>query len=454
VPSSEQQNLLYKQLTAGFAIAPSRRKDDVWRRIVGNGQIVEVGNQQTVLRVNFAERLSPPALAIIARRDSGVKLIGKGPEHSTWKGGAIHVTAANVATVRQLIELETGQKGTPEVGRTVALEAPSPAGPRAVEATTAATWHLRPGETILRTALHDRYGGSRQGGTIPSRSTPNIFLFLDKKIGAAHGYYDGWAGERFYYTGHGQKGDQELRRANGAVAAHAATGKALRVFRGVSGQVTYLGEFRLDEQTPWFQMDAPEIGTDATRQVIVFRLIPVGHVIREARDDIELPEGIAPAEIDAVVSGTARGPVFTEVPVEQQHAEEMEVSHPTTSHTATRREQTLVLEYKQALEAAGREIVRFRVLPEGEARELVSDVWDKSRNNLVEAKGTGMRGEIRMAIGQLYDYRRFLNPSPACAVLLPAKPRPDVEALLTSAGIAAVWKSGDSFADNADGRFA
>lgn len=43
-------------------------------------------------------------------------------------------------------------------------------------------WHLNAGETILRTELHDIYGGSRQGGTIPSRKSPNIFLFLLKPI--------------------------------------------------------------------------------------------------------------------------------------------------------------------------------------------------------------------------------------------------------------------------------
>jgi hypothetical protein len=51
-----------------------------------------------------------------------------------------------------------------------------------------------------------------------------------------------------------------------------------------------------------------------------------------------------------------------------------------------------------------------RVRPPGEAGELVSDVLDKTRNVLVEAKGTRPRGEVRMAIGQLLDYRRFIHP--------------------------------------------
>ena len=33
-----------------------------------------------------------------------------------------------------------------------------------------------------------------------------------------------------------------------------------------------------------------------------------------------------------------------------------------------------------------------------------------------------------MAIGQLADYRRFIEARPSCAVLLPERPRPDLEA--------------------------
>ena len=71
----------------------------------------------------------------------------------------------------------------------------------------------------------------------------------------------------------------------------------------------------------------------------------------------------------------------------------------------------------------------------------------------IEAKGTGSRGEIRMAIGQLFDYRRFITPLLACAVLLPVPPRPDVLELLTSVGVSAIWKDGRSFVDNAGGAF-
>jgi hypothetical protein len=314
-------------------------------------------------------------------------------------------------------------------------------------------WKLAPGQAIRRVELHSRYGGSRQGGTSPSRSSPNIFLFLDKTVAAEHGYYDGWAGNHLYYTGHGQTGDQEFHRGNLAVLKSSESGKALRVFRGARGAVTYLGEFALDPARPWFRMEAPESRSDATRQVIVFRLLPVGAVIRDPQDNVELPTGVDPDDLDATMGGDANAATVREVPVEQQHVEEIEVSRTTTSYTAARREQTLVLEYCALLQAAGCDVTRLRIRPTGEARELVSDIYNKTRNQVVEAKGTGSRGEVRMAIGQLFDYRRFVDPPAACAILLPARPRQDIEILLESAQISAVWKEGDIFVDNANGTF-
>lgn len=53
-------------------------------------------------------------------------------------------------------------------------------------------WTLRPGERVRRRELHDDFGGGRQGGIEPSRSTPNVFLFADSVSGEQHGYIDGW----------------------------------------------------------------------------------------------------------------------------------------------------------------------------------------------------------------------------------------------------------------------
>jgi hypothetical protein len=98
-------------------------------------------------------------------------------------------------------------------------------------------------------------------------------------------------------------------------------------------------------------------------------------------------------------------------------------------------------------------VTRHRIQPPGEAKPLYSDIYDLTRRNLIEAKGTGTRNAVRMAIGQLADYRRFVDLAPRVAVLLPSRPRPDLEALLTTQSVAAIWPEGGVFADNADGRF-
>lgn len=50
-----------------------------------------------------------------------------------------------------------------------------------------------------------------------------------------------------------------------------------------------------------------------------------------------------------------------------------------------------------------------------------------------------------MAIGQLMDYGRFVQPSPRLAVLLPSKPRDDLRDLLTTVDVGIVWRDGDGF---------
>ena len=49
------------------------------------------------------------------------------------------------------------------------------------------------------------------------------------------------------------------------------------------------------------------------------------------------------------------------------------------------------------------------------------------------------REDVRMAIGQLFDYRRFAPPGARTAVLLPEKPRADLLELLAGAGIESIW---------------
>lgn len=118
-----------------------------------------------------------------------------------------------------------------------------------------------------------------------------------------------------------------------------------------------------------------------------------------------------------------------------------------------RREQPLVIAYKAWMEARGSTIVRFRFRPPGTPAHLYNDVYDSTRGNLIEGKADASRPSIRMAIGQLMDYRRFAPAGAKLAVLTELRPHSDLEALLTSMGIACIWRDGTSFEDNAGGAF-
>jgi hypothetical protein len=317
-------------------------------------------------------------------------------------------------------------------------------------ASIAPAWDLAPGDAMLRVDLHARFGGRLQGGMTTSRSSPNLFLFKDPRVGERHGYFDGWEGSHFHYTGMGQRGDQVLRDTNLALSRHAELELSVRLFRAAGPTVTYLGEFTLDRDQPVYRMDAPQRGSAELRQVLVFKLVPRGRVLREPQDNRLLPPGLSDTALEAVLEGAE--PLVGVIPVEEQHVTHGTVRPQAGPYEVRRREQTLVREYKSHLESRGSTVGRLRVIPTGEANALRNDLYDTTRQNLIEAKGTGTRDAVRMALGQLLDYGRFM-PQAKRAVLLPTRPRPDLEQLLLAHEVFAVWPHGDGFADNARGDF-
>ena len=87
---------------------------------------------------------------------------------------------------------------------------------------------------------------------------------------------------------------------------------------------------------------------------------------------------------------------------------------------------------------------RHKIVPEGEWKPLFTDLYVEDLNLVIEGKGSATRENMRMAIGQLADYSRFLE-SPKRAILLPSEPRPDLAALAASEVIAVIWPTGDGF---------
>jgi hypothetical protein len=292
-------------------------------------------------------------------------------------------------------------------------------------------WHLGVGERVKRTELHERFGGRGQGGIGPSSRTPNVFVFSEAASGEPHGYIDGWREDGcFHYTGEGQKGDQLMQSGNAAILRHGVDGRALRLFDGARGTVTYKGQFELDPEEPYYTTDAIESGdSDSTRTVIVFRLRPLGR----------------PAEPGVSVLDEVAQPGVAHVPVEQQWTEKAFVAPGRKEYEAERREQAVVLAFRDYLEAKGHSVDRLKIVPPGEAKPIFCDLIDNTTNTLYEAKGSVERGAIRMAVGQLLDYARFVEPQPKLVVLAPTRPRRDLMALLDAAGIGLVWRDGKQF---------
>jgi hypothetical protein len=300
-------------------------------------------------------------------------------------------------------------------------------------ASSGAIWKLKPGETIERKRLHEELGGRTQGGIGPSNRSPNVFIFTDPIAGEKHGYFDGWMPDGlFHYTGEGQHGDQRMISGNASIFNHRSQRRALRVFQGARGTVTYLGEFEVDPEHPWDEADAPETNDGPIRKVIVFRLRPIDTKAQPTQSRL------------GRLIGAAQETVKT-VPIEQQLTERSFVNPNRDSYAAERKEATLVQALADYLRKIGHQVSRHQIFPDGETRPLFTDLYDKDLDLLVEAKGSGTRENVRMALGQLADYGRFL-PTAARAILLPAKPnRTDLITLAHSQKVAVLWPEGPRY---------
>jgi len=74
--------------------------------------------------------------------------------------------------------------------------------------------------------------------------------------------------------------------------------------------------------------------------------------------------------------------------------------------------------------------------------KLSVDLFDLTQWQLIEAKATTNREAIRMALGQLRDYKRFYHGRhPSLGVLLPLRPSNSCIKLLSDNHIATIWRT-------------
>jgi hypothetical protein len=98
-----------------------------------------------------------------------------------------------------------------------------------------------------------------------------------------------------------------------------------------------------------------------------------------------------------------------------------------------------VRRYATWLEAAGSTVVRKEITLPDLGHALYADLFDRSRAELVEAKSSAARSHVRLAVGQILDYARFVEHK-SRAVLLPSDPGPDLRDPLSGLGIACIFE--------------
>lgn len=108
--------------------------------------------------------------------------------------------------------------------------------------------------------------------------------------------------------------------------------------------------------------------------------------------------------------------------------------------STARTEGLLLQEYAHHLRTLGCDVSQMQINIAGEAGALAIDLIDKTENRLIEVKANATRAAVRGAIGALMDYRRFINPTPRLAVLVPDKPREDLLDLCASLCIEVIWR--------------
>ncbi|MEU6405388.1 hypothetical protein [Streptomyces sp. NPDC046985] len=289
------------------------------------------------------------------------------------------------------------------------------------------SWDLVPGQHVDRAALHASYGGRIHPRISPSKQSPNVFLFITPDAEA--GALDGWTGEHLYFGGEGglDGRDQKVSQGNRSVVEHEQDDRALRVFlQPYDGPVQYVGQFRLDPELPFVHVDAPfdMRRPQDVRRALVFRLLPlngppVGLRTAEPVARRTVLEQTAPCPAERAV---LRGPVQT------------------SAQTAARK---LLQQYEHHARWELRaDLSGYRIKVAGSVTELVVDLYDITRNELVVARATQARAAVREAIGELHDLARYFTPEPARVMVLPARPDEDLSELLHRQQVSAVWPIG------------
>ncbi|TSB20864.1 hypothetical protein [Streptomyces benahoarensis] len=319
---------------------------------------------------------------------------------------------------------------------------------------------IKPGQLTTRAEMQRVFGGGEREGIVPSTTTPSILIYTDHDSGKEYGYQDGWLAEEddhgpiFEYTGRGRIGDQTFLgpagSRNKAILRHVDDGRVLHLFIAAgkipgshsdAKQQRYLGEFQLDADLPYTIREASDPEGNQ-RRIIVFRLRPSGSVQHAKQDVLPAAEKTHARRVSANVSAGS-----IEEPAAGKKTTSLRSAQPSTM---TEHRQTQISQsYREFLNEQQHEVFAYQIKIAGTTSILKTDLYDATDHILYAIKGSSDRQEIRMAIGQLKDYCRHIDPpNPTLAVLVPEKPNADLIDLLERENIKLVHQDGEAFAEH------
>lgn len=329
------------------------------------------------------------------------------------------------------------------------------------------TVDLVPGMATTRDAIAAAYGCGTFQGIEPADDAGKVFVYSDPSAGEEYGYtFDGRAeddefGPLYLYTGAGANGNQKPSGRNGSLLTHAEKGREVHLFVAhgkVPGsgamQQRYIGQMVLDPVKPYDVRRGP--GKDGVmRDVLVFRFRPAegttpawteaDRMPAAAKSDYEIVDPVVTVPAPVALPKQSGAKVKK---TEQHSTAETVADIPAGQRKVLRREGELVKAFAAHLAAAGHKTHSFQISIAGEPGALTPDLYDATAHVLYEAKGITTRANVRMAIGQLADYRRHVpnREGLRVAVLLPSEPTADVQDLLAEEGVALVYQTDDGFA--------
>ncbi|MFJ2603520.1 MULTISPECIES: hypothetical protein [unclassified Streptomyces] len=312
---------------------------------------------------------------------------------------------------------------------------------------TTSTPGFQPGDILTRAQIHPVLGGSGFAGICPAVEKRNVLIFSDSKIGERYGYRDGWLAEDddlgpvFTYTGVGKQGDQVFRGGNAAILNHSDEKRTLHLFTAV-GKVPgtsarthmYIGEFKVDERRQ-FDIRRAKDELNQDRDVIVFRLRPLGHFVRQTSDMLQ------PASEPRSLFNLTAGRLTRAV----RRQRRQRLPQTAVERVAGVRDD-LADTFEERESAAGATIGQMELSMRDSTSRLVFELYNETNKTVYEPTGSAASESITQALSQLLLARRHLRDLNQdqpfhLMVLTPELPRVDLRDLLAEHGIGLVYRN-------------